>query len=1487
MFALGNHVTHILLAEFDIDRGASLTHQYPQITGTDEHLLAELMLPDGAHLRPEDWTVFFLNQTIPNIDDISINTTKRMSSDDKEGDEEDRPSLLYALNLVRTKHDKEARRGAVVKAMAICTKHQFLHIYKPILLLALENYFQDPSIKCLESLYEAVNSMDVSFMPRFSPQEKAILRASESKDLFEEKFVEFEKNKNRISNYSTGSNNQNNNNNNNQVAAATQENVVKATVPLSSNAENMSHVDTPEEERLARMRRGAYIDLSSRELLPNLSNVHKDRHFYETKVHYNGINLPIRVPLTVNPEEVGDFSLIKLITTFSPPSPSPNTHPFHPHLDTSGNQTHPIILLVNALLTQKRIIFLGQGHPSGDVANYVLAACAMGSGSGGVLRGFSERAFPYTNLTQLDDLLKVPGFIAGVTNRIFEDHSSWWDVLCNIDTGKITVSKDIVTPSYGTKQDDRPDEGAKSPSSKNEPWGREKWDMTDHEFMTEVMHAIQHHYGETAIRGKFQEYVQRFVRLTALYEIETFGSTKIGITPANTDTNKILGTGLAFPDENAKLREVAANMNRMEGWRQTISYKYYQQDFQHYLKTRSIKSFDVYFQIAKLRTLKNMQTEEVETLYKAFVDSVHTDEQIIEFLSYLPQNQGGLFPVGLGLFHPLKSVRGYTIELFNRINEHVTGNKFVQTLNFFLKYAYERQLTLQREQQQIVNKIAAHQYDNNKFIPSSPDNKNPSGNIPPPPQLTAASSANVSNAKKEDAAFSAEVRRLVEEGKLDKAYRIVLLSPKQVLSQEVWNILITECVKEGKVSRGFLLLTEMKRRGFLPNEIQTYTILLNGMEKKCTFPNNIVFASTVIDIMVLNANETSIYPNTAHGNALLSACDRDMGEEKLEMNDQLAAAMICCCRNAGETTKGYEIVEKVYGIKLHATPEIVPSEYDVEMTAKSLDIILGLFHKVRAESKGLRFFKRALTKFPKTIALDIQNINLLIFLNIQTRKYREALTQIQYIRTHNLKPVLRTYDLLLNACRLAGNFIAAKKLIAEMRERGMKANAMVITSILTCTVNLPTLKITDLCWVLDQIEGFGLDILSLKNRSYKIPFKVNPVFLRSMISAYSLARDMADKQLLDEKFENWTFFEEFYSKKLETSSKQDSFSSYEEKPPKTLKVSAKQDNLMTDEEKPSRKLKGWVGHQNDSTSDNEISEPSSTDRVDYLITGERNVKLVRQRFRPGIFDAEFNDREKSSQSSQEWQSDPTNFKSHEKNYGDRGYRNEESNDTEDRFAQKSKAEKSLKYQEDEEEFLDRSNIKERAKPKYNEIGGSKTDARYRGNSWSNSSFERQEKPRYSGYNDRDDNKYSRFATRDRPEFNIKSAEQRPRYYEQEQEYSRPRFREIENNKGKYRQNYSVSNSIEQFRSSGVEENNYEDYRKFYSPSSYEVKKRQFPRIMSEESQPNSRNRKSSDGGSFRDTSLRQPPPRFSNSIRSNSGRSDYNERPQRSSFRRN
>ena len=79
------------------------------------------------------------------------------------------------------------------------------------------------------------------------------------------------------------------------------------------------------------------------------------------------------------------------------------TGPIHPHLHTNGSQTHPIIVLFNALVTGKRIIFLGHKRPAGEVSSFVLSACALGSGCGAVLRGFIERAFPYANLNNRDE----------------------------------------------------------------------------------------------------------------------------------------------------------------------------------------------------------------------------------------------------------------------------------------------------------------------------------------------------------------------------------------------------------------------------------------------------------------------------------------------------------------------------------------------------------------------------------------------------------------------------------------------------------------------------------------------------------------------------------------------------------------------------------------------------------------------------------------------------------------------------------------------------------------------------------------------------------------------------------------------------------------------------------------------------------------------------------------------------------------------------
>ena len=54
--------------------------------------------------------------------------------------------------------------------------------------MALDDYFLNPSKDCLSRLFDAVNSMDISGAPILTRHEKLVMRCSERKDVFAEKF---------------------------------------------------------------------------------------------------------------------------------------------------------------------------------------------------------------------------------------------------------------------------------------------------------------------------------------------------------------------------------------------------------------------------------------------------------------------------------------------------------------------------------------------------------------------------------------------------------------------------------------------------------------------------------------------------------------------------------------------------------------------------------------------------------------------------------------------------------------------------------------------------------------------------------------------------------------------------------------------------------------------------------------------------------------------------------------------------------------------------------------------------------------------------------------------------------------------------------------------------------------------------------------------------------------------------------------------------
>lgn len=72
------------------------------------------------------------------------------------------------------------------------------------------------------------------------------------------------------------------------------------------------------------------------------------------------------------------------------------------------------------------------------------------------------------------------------------------------------------------------------------------------------------------------------MRLAARYEEECYGSTEIGyrssfFSMSGLNTGPQLGSGMAFLDDAGGARELAANASRIEAWRRTKVYQYYEQ----------------------------------------------------------------------------------------------------------------------------------------------------------------------------------------------------------------------------------------------------------------------------------------------------------------------------------------------------------------------------------------------------------------------------------------------------------------------------------------------------------------------------------------------------------------------------------------------------------------------------------------------------------------------------------------------------------------------------------------------------------------------------------------------------------------------------------------------------------------------------------------------------------------------------------------------
>ncbi|ODV66180.1 spindle pole body interacting protein [Hyphopichia burtonii NRRL Y-1933] len=370
------NIEYIITAEFHIDKGPSLIHQYPkEISGISElAFLPELMIPDQIHKREEDYTLFLLyrNQTTGELQYLYDKTCEK------------EPYYLYTI--VNNLKDNNFKRGSIIKSLSIITKLSFFKNFKPLLLICLDKYFNNNKIEILAELFESINTKN------------------------------FDVN-----------------------SITSQASIIKKLLITSI-------LDLPINDKI-------YYDENFRNKLLGIKTSNEDLFIrkdlsFNSIIQFNNMNIPIKIPMIILPDTIGDYlnptdlnfkpNLINILNA------KLSSQIFNNELTIYGLQTPPIIILINAILTGKKIIFLSYESSSGTIIDHLLLTLKIISG-GGILSGLltNYNVFPMIDVSKIDLLEKCDSFIAGTINPFFKNNDKLWDLLYDLDSNEFFISSQI------------------------------------------------------------------------------------------------------------------------------------------------------------------------------------------------------------------------------------------------------------------------------------------------------------------------------------------------------------------------------------------------------------------------------------------------------------------------------------------------------------------------------------------------------------------------------------------------------------------------------------------------------------------------------------------------------------------------------------------------------------------------------------------------------------------------------------------------------------------------------------------------------------------------------------------------------------------------------------------------------------------------------------------------------------------------------------
>ena len=306
-------------------------------------------------------------------------------------------------------------------------------------------------------------------------------------------------------------------------------------------------------------------------------------------------------------------------------------------LDRFGNGLFQIIHAL--LFAEKRIVFIGRTCNATDVCEAVVALGLLGNS---LYPQFLEmKAFPYTSVNNMSHFSSTPGFVVGTMNPIFEAQKSWWDVLCDVESGTIVMSdavKSQIEDLACSAQDD------------------------------DMCRALKKEARRMQMLLKTSTEVDDFVRLALVRYVQTVAA--LASVP-----DRQVPTGLR------SIRD--ANSKRIHSF-------YLTGNFREFVKTVDSETCSMMLFAAQVTQTHGLEDFEIMQIFQSILRIIRTPEQTTRLLTFFPTALGGLGCCAMHLAHQAFAVRLIVVALLRRLESFPLGRMCISRLNSFLMLAYEQ-----------------------------------------------------------------------------------------------------------------------------------------------------------------------------------------------------------------------------------------------------------------------------------------------------------------------------------------------------------------------------------------------------------------------------------------------------------------------------------------------------------------------------------------------------------------------------------------------------------------------------------------------------------------------------------------------------------------------------------------------------------------------------------------------------------------------------